>query len=220
MPWYIFPASLGGCLSLGKHFQLEAAWRTVERKIAHTRPYIRVTNCEYKYKLLCRKVSANCFGILSAVTVVIDICKHKHTLSEGGTDYTLFFVAYMSKWLKNTSYLTRSSIFATPDVELILTRMRWFIRTLWISSDNSPRSANSCSFCRYTHTKYGIMSYVEIRFTNPIIKSREICVKLFEFVDQVINCLHIDTIELVVFDQWFKATIIVCICTSIMRERE
>ena len=44
--------------------------------------------------------------------------------------------------------------------------------------------------------------------------------KLFEFVDQVINCFHIDTIELVVFDQWFKVTIIVCICTSIMRERE
>ena len=53
--------------------------------------------------------------------------------------------------------------------------------------------------------------YVEIIFTDPVIKSREVCAKLLEFVDQVINYFHIDTIELVVLDQWRKATIIVCI---------
>ena len=48
---------------------------------------------------------------------------------------------------------------------------------------------------------------VEIIFTDPIVKSREVCVKFFEFVDQVINYFHVDTIELVVLDQWRKATI-------------
>ena len=59
-------------------------------------------------------------------------------------------------------------------------------------------------------------TYVEIIFTDPIIKSREVCAKFFEFVDQVIYYFHIDTIELVVLDQWRKATIIVCISIMYM----
>ena len=49
-----------------------------------------------------------------------------------------------------------------------------------------------------------------IIFTDPVIKSGEVYAKTLEFVDQVINCFHVDTIELVVLDQWRKATIILC----------
>ena len=66
MTWCISRVSLGECSGLVKHFLLEAAWRTVERKIAHTRPYYcnigDKINCVHQYKtfeLLCWKVSGH-----------------------------------------------------------------------------------------------------------------------------------------------------------------
>ena len=52
------------------------------------------------------------------------------------------------------------------------------------------------------------MSILE-RFTDPVISSacnREIDMIFLEFVDEAIDCFHIDTINLVVLDQWRKTT--------------